>query len=299
MTLSHQHLASRAASLALSLTALATVTLPLGGCLVAAVGAGAAGAGYTAGNERGIGGTATDTAIKASINTTWANDNSQIASYVDLNIFQGRVLLTGAVPDPKIRDQAVADAWKASGVKEVINEIQVAQAASFSTAASDNWILARLNSDMVFDSQVRTPNYSLQCVDGTVYILGVARTQTELDHVLNYARNIPNVRQVKNYIRIRSGVGEDGSTQLGAGAGAGGSAQPSALSAPDPNQPGASQRATGGAAGPGYAAPGYAGPPGSPGPGDTRDPTLAGPPPYSPPNSPPPAPGSIQVTPLQ
>ncbi|HLZ65648.1 MAG TPA: hypothetical protein VKQ29_05420, partial [Aliidongia sp.] len=68
MTLSHQRLASRVTSLALSLTALAVVTAPLGGCLVAAVGAGAAAGGYTAGNERGIGGTATDTGIKASIN---------------------------------------------------------------------------------------------------------------------------------------------------------------------------------------------------------------------------------------
>jgi osmotically-inducible protein OsmY len=276
VTLPYQRRVPHLTSLALSLTALATVTLPLGGCIVAAVGAGAAAGGYTAGNERGIGGTATDTGIKASINAIWAHDNGQIPSYVDLNIFEGRVLLTGAVPDPKIRDQAVAGAWKANGVKEVINEIQVAQSASFSTAASDNWILARLNSDMVFDGAVRTPNYSLQCVDGTVYILGVARTQNELDHVLNYARNIPNVRQVKNYIRIRSGIGEDGSTQLGT---AGGSTQPSALSAPDPNQPGVSQRATG---------------------GDSRDPALAGAPPSpSPSYTPPPSSGSIQVTPLQ
>jgi len=265
----------RLTSLALSLGALATVTAPLGGCLIAAVGAGAAGAGYTAGNERGIGGTATDTGIKAQINAIWTKDNGQITSYVDLNIFEGRVLLTGAVPDPRIRDQAVAGAWKANGVKEVINEIQVAQGASFGTAASDNWILARLNSDMVFDTAVRTPNYSLQCVDGTVYILGVARTQNELDHVLNYARNIPNVRQVKNYIRIRSGIGEDGGTQLGT---VGGAAQPSALSPADPNQPGASQRAIG--------------------PGDSRDPALGGAQPYSPPPSAAPS-GGIQVTPLQ
>ena len=271
MTLSY----ARVLSLAASLGALATVTLPLGGCLLAVVGAGAGAGGYTAGNERGIGGTATDTGIKASINTIWAKDNGQIPSYVDLNIFEGRVLLTGNVPDPRIRDQAVAGAWKASGVKEVINEIQVAQGASFSTAASDNWILARLNSDMVFDGAVRTPNYSLQCVSGTVYILGVSRTQNEMDHVLNYARNIPNVRQVKSYIRIRSGIGEDGSTQLGT---AGGGNQPSALSPPDPNQPGASQRAF----------------------GDSRDPALGAQQPYVPPAPPQASPsGGIQVTPLQ
>jgi osmotically-inducible protein OsmY len=268
----------RVASLALSLAALATTTLPLGGCFVAAIGAAGGAAGYTMGNERGVGGTVSDTSIKTQINAIWAKDNGQIPSYVDLNIFEGRVLLTGGVPDPKIRDQAVAGAWKADGVKEVINEIQVAQGASFGTAASDNWILARLNSDMVFDTAVRTPNYSLQCVDGTVYILGVARTQNELDHVLNYARNIPNVRQVKNYIRIRSGIGEDGGTQLGT---TGGAAQPSALSPPDQNQtsqsqPGASQRAT----------------------GDSRDPALAGAQSYSPPPAAAPS-GSIQVTPLQ
>jgi osmotically-inducible protein OsmY len=274
VTLPHPRLFSVALALGVS----AAATLPLGGCFLAAVGAGAAAGGYTAGNERGIGGTATDTGIKASINAIWAKDNGQIPSYVDLNIFEGRVLLTGRVPDPRIRDQAVAGAWKANGVKEVINEIQVAQGASFGTAASDNWILARLNSDMVFDGAVRTPNYSLQCVDGTIYILGVARTQNELDHVLNYARNIPNVRQVKNYIRIRSGVGEDGGGQPGPNPG--GSSQPSALSGPDDGQPGASQRA--------------------PGPGDSRDPALGSPQPYTQPQAPQAAPrGTIQVTPLQ
>jgi BON domain len=42
--------------------------------------------------------------------------------------------------------------------------------------------------------------------DGVVYIIGSARSQDELDRVTNYARNIPNVRRVVSYVRIRTGA---------------------------------------------------------------------------------------------
>lgn len=188
----------------------------LSGCVVAAVGA-AAGGGYTMGQERGPGGVISDTQIKTVLNAKWAKDNSQILSYVDLNVFEGRVLLTGDVPNPQIRDQAVAAAQKVDGVKEVINNINIGQRSTLGSTTSDNWILTRLRSSLTFDGGVSSLNYSLQVVDGVVYILGSAKTQAEKDLVINHARNTPDVVKVVSYIRIRPGsesaaTGSSGST---------------------------------------------------------------------------------------
>ncbi|HVJ53615.1 MAG TPA: BON domain-containing protein [Aliidongia sp.] len=180
----------------------------LGGCVVAAVGAGAAGGGYALAQERGPGGTFSDTGIKSQLEADYVGTNSAIEKYVYINVFEGRVLLTGNVPDPALRDQAVAIAWKVNGVREVINEIKLSDASSFGANAKDNWIQTRLRTELTFDGGIKSLNYSIETVDGVVYIIGIARTQEELDLVLNHARNIPDVRRVVNYVRIRSGAGE-------------------------------------------------------------------------------------------
>ena len=161
------------------------------------------------GQERGPGGVMSDTQIKTVLNAKWAKDNSQILSYVDLNVFEGRVLLTGDVPNPQIRDQAVAAAQKVDGVKEVINNINVGQRSTLGSNTSDSWILTRLRSSLTFDGGVSSLNYSLQVVDGVVYILGSAKTQAEKDLVINHARNTPDVVKVISYIRIRPGSASD------------------------------------------------------------------------------------------
>ena len=48
-------------------------------------------------------------------------------------------------------------------------------------------------------------NYSIDTVQGVVYLMGVAMNQQELDKVTQIARTIPNVKQVVNYVKM---VGE-------------------------------------------------------------------------------------------
>ena len=41
--------------------------------------------------------------------------------------------------------------------------------------------------------------------NGIVYIIGSGRTKDEMERVTGYARNIPNVRRVVSYVRVRPG----------------------------------------------------------------------------------------------
>jgi osmotically-inducible protein OsmY len=45
-------------------------------------------------------------------------------------------------------------------------------------------------------------NYSIDVVNQTVYIMGVARTEAELQRVLGTARDITYVRQVVDFVRV-------------------------------------------------------------------------------------------------
>ncbi len=242
----------QSSSLVRSFAIAATCSTLLSGCVVAAVGA-AAGGGYTMGQERGPGGVMSDTQIKTVLNANWAKDNSEILKYVDLNVFEGRVLLTGDVPNPQIRDQAVAAAQKVDGVKEVINNINIGQRSTLGSTTSDNWILTRLRSSLTFDGGVSSLNYSLQVVDGVVYILGSSKNQQEKDLVINHARNTPDVVKVISYIRIRPGsaTSDTGASQS--------SDKPKLAPVEDGNNGGASSSDTSGMSDttPAYSAPAY------------------------------------------
>ena len=174
-------------------------------CLVVAAGGVAATGGYVAGQERGVNDTASDTRIRAEINNAWFKYSSDMAQQLNLSIYEGRVLITGMVSNPDWKDEAVRLVWKVDGVKEVNSEIQVADKSTFMDTARDKLITYRLRSAIIADSKVRSVNYTIDTVNGIVYLSGSARTQGELDLVTDYARNIPNVQRVVNYVRVRPG----------------------------------------------------------------------------------------------
>src|SRR6185312_746633 len=128
-----------------------------------------------------------------------------VAHDLDATVYNGRVLITGRVPNPDWRQEAVKLAWKADGVQEVYDEIEVGPDTHFMDEARDTVITTRLKNDMVFDQYIRSINYVVTTNDGIVYIIGTARSQQELNRVTDYARNIANVRRVVSYVRIRSG----------------------------------------------------------------------------------------------
>lgn len=174
-------------------------------CIVPIVAGGAAAGGYVAGQERGVGTQLSDTTIRAEINDKWNRYDSDMQHQLSLSVYDGRVLITGTVSNPEFKTQSVRLAWEAKGVKEVNSEIELAASAGIGDAARDELITTRLRSAILFDSDIRSVNYTIDTVNGAVFLSGSARTQAELDKVTNYARNIPNVKRVVSYVRIRPG----------------------------------------------------------------------------------------------
>ena len=99
---------------------------------------------------------------------------------------------------------AVRLAWQAKGTKEVINEIRVSNVNSITDYARDGWISAQLKTALALDKQVAAINYSIEVVRGSVYLLGIAVTPTELERVKNHARQIKYVRRVVSYVIIEN-----------------------------------------------------------------------------------------------
>jgi osmotically-inducible protein OsmY len=189
-------------SVAAALSMAALLGLSLQGCVGAVIGVGAT-AGTAAMEERGLSGAADDTALRLRINALLSDKDERLWRKVGMQVCMGRVLLTGTLETAEMRAEAVKLAWQAEGVKEVINEIQLAGSGGASGLARDTWISTQLKSALLFDKQVSSINYSIETVGGTVYLIGLAQDQRERDRVMNHARGLNYVKKVVNYVKIK------------------------------------------------------------------------------------------------
>jgi osmotically-inducible protein OsmY len=212
----------------------------LGGCAVAVIGglAAAGGAGYEAAQERGVNGTFDDMNLHSRINNALNNQYGDITT----TIYDGKVLLTGSSPNPQARAQAEQVA-RAQGVSAVFNEITVGPVEDPTDYAKDSWITGRVRSELMFDADVRSGNYTIETDRQSVYLLGSARSQAELDKATQLARYVPGVQRVVSYVDVRYGSPTGG-------------APPTAQAAPPPGSRSGYAASGSYQSNPSYAAPG-------------------------------------------
>ena len=166
------------------------------------MGAGAA-AGVAAYQERGVDGVARDLRISSRILDSYARNNHALIKDISVEVYEGRALLTGQVETEAERAEAVRLAWAADGVTDVINEIHVTSEGGLLDTARDGWISARLEAKLTFDKQVYAINYAIETVGGTVYLIGIAQNEAELERVKNHARSVEYVRRIVSHVRIK------------------------------------------------------------------------------------------------
>ncbi|WP_069187542.1 BON domain-containing protein [Pararhodospirillum photometricum] len=187
----------------LLLAGLAGLTALTSGCApVALLGAGAKTA-SAASEERGLGGFVDDAAIQTALNGKLFTTNEALFSAVDLTVREGRVLMTGSVPRAEDRLTATRLAWEVTDVREVINELTLRDKNDAVDSGRDLVLSNRLQASLLFATDIRSANYTVDVVNGVVYVMGVAQDATERERVLGYARAVPHVRKVVDYTRLK------------------------------------------------------------------------------------------------
>ena len=175
-------------------------------CVPVAIVGGAGALGYTATQDRSVGQTIDDATIEAKINAKFVSQpNRDIFQHVNEDSVEGRVLLTGSVPTQEAKIQTYNLVSQVNGVKGVINQLKVEANKQFSARqyASDSWISTQLESRMLFTKDIKSSNYSVETIEGVVYLMGIAQDKSELDAVTQMASQVPGVQKVVSYVRIK------------------------------------------------------------------------------------------------
>ena len=90
--------------------------------------------------------------------------------------------------------------WEVKGVKEVINEVQVSSRVSIKDVAKDIAASAQLRASLISDPDISSLNYSIDVVNGIIYLAGVASDENERNRVVSHAQLTRFTKKVINYI---------------------------------------------------------------------------------------------------
>jgi osmotically-inducible protein OsmY len=177
----------------------------LSGCtpVGAVVGAGAVG-GVAIAQERPVGEALSDVGIKTEINYDLFRAHiDDLFRSVNVDVVEGRVLLTGRVKTAELRDRAAKLAWQADGVRTVINETEIDDQSGPIDGLRDRWITTRLRGQILSDRRIYDINYAITTSNSVVYLIGIARSQAELDRVIEHARTVSHVRKIVSHVVLK------------------------------------------------------------------------------------------------
>ena len=173
--------------------------LALSGCAGAVVGVGTAAVAAST-TEKGFSTSVSDGMIFAKLKDRFIQQNSSLLTSADVSVNDGAVLFTGKVKTPEDKIQATRLAWEIKGVREVVNELQVTDTSSIKDIAKDLAASATLRGKMIADKDISSLNFSIDVVNGIVYLSGVASTPEEMNKVISHAENLRFAQEVVNYI---------------------------------------------------------------------------------------------------
>ena len=126
-----------------------------------------------------------------------------IFSRVNVNVVEGRVLLTGVVDTDEQRLNVTKIAWGNQNVRDVINEILIEEKGSFLDFSRDVWIKNRLEASYTFNRDILGLNYIVEVVGSRVYIFGTTKSETELQKAINLAKQTAYVRKVISHVIVK------------------------------------------------------------------------------------------------
>jgi len=131
------------------------------------------------------------------------SDRTHDYSDIDLTIYEGRLLLTGTMLTEQGRGKLVANAWKADGVEQVIDEIVIGAQTSFGQGFEDARIDQTLRAKFIADGDVVSSDIKIAVSGATVYLLGATRRREQIERALHLASATGGVEKVVTYIALR------------------------------------------------------------------------------------------------
>jgi osmotically-inducible protein OsmY len=171
--------------------------------------------------DRAVDDQVTDTKIGASLVSALSSKDSNLLLDVNVDVWESHVMLTGTVVDARTRQDINQLVRSDSRVKRIYDEMQTvsrdeqarrreasksrdpAKKEGVDRFVNDFWIETKISAQLISTSSVASVNFRWRSVRNTVYLLGRARSRSELNTVLSTIRATEGVLQLKSFAEVR------------------------------------------------------------------------------------------------
>jgi osmotically-inducible protein OsmY len=147
--------------------------------------------------------------------------DNNLALDVGIDVWEQRMLLTGGLDNTDSLNKVIELASADNRVKTLYNEIRVVSTAerdqrreqskssekstteTVQQTANDYWLETKIKGQLITAKDVRSVNYRWRSVMNTIYIIGRARSQAELDMVMTIIRDTKGVKNIQSFVEIK------------------------------------------------------------------------------------------------
>ena len=147
-------------------------------------------------DPRTIGMQIDDTIMQKNLSARLALYNKKYFLSIQSEVRDGNIFISGKVAEPEEKIKITKMAWETKGVRSVKNAITIKGQSNFKSTAKDILITSQLRSALIFNKKTKARNYTLETINKTIYIFGIAMDKEEKKIVIDEANKIYDVKKV-------------------------------------------------------------------------------------------------------
>ena len=115
---------------------------------------------------------------------------------ISAKVIDGNIFLSGKVDEPEEKLKIIKMAWETKGARSVQSAVTIKGQTNFKSTAKDVLITSQLRTALLFNKLTKSSNYTIDTINGKIYVFGIAMTKDEKKKVISEANEIHGVKEV-------------------------------------------------------------------------------------------------------
>ncbi len=161
-------------------------------------------------STRGFSGTIEDTYIMSKIVSKITFMELSNFSNITVSVINGKVLLAGNIENQEKRLELIKKVWWIDGVKEIYNEVEIGSGFSFREKTEDFIFETKIENRLLLEPGIYSNNYSVDVVNGNVYIIGISSNIEEKTKIENFLNDMNDIKKLILLVDIQRNYNKDG-----------------------------------------------------------------------------------------
>ena len=147
-------------------------------------------------SSRGFSGTIEDTYLMSKIVSKITLIKLSNFSNITVSVINGKVLLAGNIENQEKRLELIKKVWWIDGVKEIYNELEIGPQTSLFEKTEDFIFEVKIKNRLLLEPGIFSNNYSVDVVNGNVYVTGISSDIEEKTKIENFLSNMSDIKKL-------------------------------------------------------------------------------------------------------